>query len=119
MVMDRAAPPGGNGIAGGGGGGGGSGMGGGATLTGAGAHAATVVMKMMAASFLTPRRIFRVSDYLSMSPTGFYTERKALFDQFPKKMAQWFPTGPFLSIQAEPLMTIRGYQGSSAETGTC
>ena len=98
IVIDNAAPPGGNGIAGGGGGGGGgSGMGGGATLTGAGAHAATAVMKMMAARFLTPRRMFRVSDYPSMSTTGFYTERKALFDQIPKKKAQWFPTGPSLS----------------------
>ncbi|MFN3621044.1 hypothetical protein [Sphingorhabdus sp.] len=56
--MDNAAPPGGKGIAGGGGGGGGSGIGGGATLTGAGAHAATALIKIMAAKFLTPRRMY-------------------------------------------------------------
>ena len=37
-----------------------------------------------------------------MIPTRFYTERKALFVKIPKKMAQWFPTGPSLCVQPEP-----------------
>jgi hypothetical protein len=66
----------------------------------------------MAVKLLTPRRMCFVSDFISTNPTRFYTERKALIDQIPKKMAQWFPTGPSLSVQAEPPMTIRGYPGS-------
>jgi hypothetical protein len=54
-------------------------MGGGATLTGVGAQAATALIMMMALKLLTPRRIFFLSDNTKRFPTGFRSERKALF----------------------------------------
>ena len=71
MVIDKAAPPGGNGRVGKGGGGGGTIIGGGATFTGGGAHAATALMIMMAARFLTPIRIQITSRNNMRLTTGF------------------------------------------------
>jgi hypothetical protein len=65
---------------------------------GGGAQAATAVMNTIAAKFLTPGRIYILSNITGPVPTGFCSERKGLFAKTTKKMAQWFPTGPYCEV---------------------